>query len=113
MENIHEQASRLLERQTEIQADDPLNNVRKEAVSHVLARILDAEGFTLLITSTKNGTTSAQALAGGIVPKAETMREILRMAEATGKGFGLDMQLKQMPCNCPECQAKNAARIVH
>lgn len=110
MKDIHEQASRLLQRQAEIQADDPLNDLRKEAVSHVLARVLDAEGFTILITSTKDGKTDGLALAGGTIPQSETMHEILRMVEATAKGIGLNMQLRQMKvdaCDCPACRAGN------
>lgn len=114
MKDVHEQVSRLLQRQCERQADDPLNNLRKEAVAHVLARILDAEGFTILITSTKDGKTDGLALAGGTIPQSETMHEILRMVEATAKGIGLDMQLKQMnaeACRCAKCQGKRKTTL--
>ena len=116
MKDVHEQASRLLKRQTEIQADDPLNDVRKEAASHVLARILDAEGFTILITSTKDGKTDGLALAGGTIPQSETMQEIMRMVEATAREIGLNIQMRQTKvdaCDCPECQAERAKQTIH
>lgn len=113
MKNIYKQASRLLQRQTEQQDFDPLNNVRKEAVSHVLARVLDAEGFMIVITSTKDGKTDGLALAGGSIPKKEALEELLRAVESVGLKFGVELELQIKNCTCPKCEAKRKNQTFH
>lgn len=112
MNTIHKQASRLLKRQSEIQDIDPLNDARKEAVSHVLTRVLDADGFTILIASTKDGRTDGLALAGGAISPMKTLEELLRAVERVAGGFGVELELKVKRCLCPECRTEQGKRTL-
>lgn len=93
MNNINEQANEMLRSQIKEQAKDPLNDVRREAVSHVLTRVLGSDGFTIFVVSTKGNATSGLAVAGGTIPGGPTLSELLRMLEAVSHQFGIELEV--------------------
>jgi hypothetical protein len=113
MKDSHKRAAKLLERQIQRQDTDPLNNSRREAAGRVLERILDSDGFTVLITSTKGETTSALALAQGELPVRDTMTGMLNMLQSVAKKLGVTMVRSEEisdECDCPACRAHRASQ---
>lgn len=113
MHDVQKQARILLERQCRDQSSDPLNDIRKEAVSHVLTRVLDADGFTVLIVSTSKEKTHGVALAGGTFPFPATLRELLSAVEGWARQFGVELELTVKGTAHPAGQVENVPPILH